>query len=686
VFSCRTLDYGSKLTTKELPRISQVEVTPLNDEQVESFLSLYSLKHGTALWGELRNSPQFDLYRSPFYLKLLIEQANDGHIPEGRASLFTGYVRVMLKRELDGDNPRFKEPTLLPPRDRERFGQWKTPYELPGRGKLFKALAAFAFNMQAQRASGDKSQVRVGYDDALNSLTDITDDDTLKDSLLKAAADLQILDLPGDDVLFVHQLLQEYFAARYLAERIDAAKTADELTALCRIAEVKWLEADISPSVGEKLQSLSKSGTLPDLPTTGWEETFLLATEMVSNSGEFLRTLAEYNLPLAGRCAAQPDVTLSDDLRAHLQQALVSRSRDPATDLRARIQAGLALGYLGDPRFERRQGPFGPFLFPPMVAIDGGTYSIGSDEGLEEDEAPQHEVSLAPFSLGQFPVTNAEYRCFIEAGGYQDERWWEMPAARRWRKGEGTGEGIKANWCDWRNKFRRKKDLLERIAGEQAWSDETFKSWRDYCSMDDAAFEAMLKQRFPDQQFTYPKYWKDSAFNVPSQPVVGVCWFEAQAYCAWLSSQTSQPFRLPTEAEWEAAARGQEGRRYPWGEMFDPTCCNALESKLRRTTPIGVFPSGDTPISAISSSLAAQLDIQGLADMSGNVWEWVSSRYSPYPYQAGSGREDVAAEGRRVLRGGSWIDNGRDVHSADRYGDALDNRNYDVGFRLVLGK
>ena len=92
VFSCRTLDYGSQLTTKDLPRVPQVEVTPLTPAQVKHFLEIYSPQHASALWNQLDGSSQFDLYRSPYYLKLLIEQASDGHIPAGRASLFTGYV------------------------------------------------------------------------------------------------------------------------------------------------------------------------------------------------------------------------------------------------------------------------------------------------------------------------------------------------------------------------------------------------------------------------------------------------------------------------------------------------------------------------------------------------------------------------------------------------------------------
>lgn len=681
VFSCRTLDYGSQLTTKDLPRVPQVEVTPLNPEQVKDFLDIYSPQHADALWKQLHGSSQFDLYRSPYYLTLLIEQASDGHIPVGRASLFTGYVRTMLKREIAGGNLRFKESLLLTEFDLDTTGEYETNFDLPSEGLLFKTLAAFAHGLQDRRNPGDKSQVRIKRNEAITFLSDSIGASNGNEvtKLLKAATDLQILDLPGKDVLFVHQLLQEYFAARHLAECINAADDSDAWTTVCRLAAVKWLAADISPSVRELLQTLPKSGTLPDLPTTGWEETFLLAAAMVSQPDTFLRTLAAFNLPLAGRCAAQLDVAASEGLRAQLQHALVTRSRDPATDLRARINAGLALGTLGDPRFKRQQGPFGPFLLPPIVAIAGGVYAIGSDEGIETDEAPQHSVSLKPFWLSQFPVSNAEFRCFIDAGGYQDERWWDTPAAQRWRRGEGTGETGRRNWRYWRDRFRNESGFLDRFAEEQAWPEDLLMNWHNLCALTDEAFETRLIGRWPDQQFTLPDYWNDPAFNVPSQPVVGVCWFEARAYCRWLSAQTGQSFRLPTEAEWEAAARGQENRRYPWGNAIDATDCNYLESKLRRTVPVGVFPQSDTP----ALIQEKQTEHVALSDMAGNVWDWTSSCYIPYPYQSDDGREDAEGEEARVLRGGSWYDNPGSVRASVRYGLRPGSRDGFIGFRVL---
>ena len=104
VFSCRSLDYSESLSTPELA-VPHVRIERLSDEQVESFLSAYSPEHGQAIWHELRGTPQFDLFRSPFYLKLLLAQSGpDGKPPAGRAALFTGFVRQALARKVETGN------------------------------------------------------------------------------------------------------------------------------------------------------------------------------------------------------------------------------------------------------------------------------------------------------------------------------------------------------------------------------------------------------------------------------------------------------------------------------------------------------------------------------------------------------------------------------------------------------
>ncbi|MCJ7622287.1 MAG: formylglycine-generating enzyme family protein [Anaerolineaceae bacterium] len=124
-------------------------------------------------------------------------------------------------------------------------------------------------------------------------------------------------------------------------------------------------------------------------------------------------------------------------------------------------------------------------------------------------------------------------------------------------------------------------------------------------------------------------------------PVVGVSWYEAYAYCQWLNDTTGCAYRLPTEAEWEKTARGIDGRQFPWGNQIDISRSNTRASGIERTLSVGEYsPAGDSPY--------------GCVDMTGNVSEWTKTKFSPYPYHAGDGRNDAAGEFERTTRGGSW--------------------------------
>ncbi len=173
-------------------------------------------------------------------------------------------------------------------------------------------------------------------------------------------------------------------------------------------------------------------------------------------------------------------------------------------------------------------------------------------------------------------------------------------------------------------------------------------------------------------------------------PVVDIDWAEAQAFCGWLRQQTGVPFRLPTEAEWEKAARGTDGRSFPWGDEFDPSCANTRENGHGGTSPVGSYPAGVSPY--------------GLLDMAGNVWEWTTSRQAPYPYAdderntpavaahgAGPRRlpwlratpPNAAADVRRILRGGCYANPQGFARCACRFRLAPTSSTPFLGLRLA---
>jgi formylglycine-generating enzyme required for sulfatase activity len=139
-----------------------------------------------------------------------------------------------------------------------------------------------------------------------------------------------------------------------------------------------------------------------------------------------------------------------------------------------------------------------------------------------------------------------------------------------------------------------------------------------------------------------PAFWDDTWAGDERLPVVGVSWYEALAYCRWLAAVMGRGYRLPSEAEWEKAARGTTGRTYPWGDQFDPGRCNTRADGPGRTLPVGGHSPGDE-------------SVYGCGEMAGNVSEWTQSLFQPYPYDAAGGREALEAEGPRVIRGGSWF-------------------------------
>ena len=230
-----------------------------------------------------------------------------------------------------------------------------------------------------------------------------------------------------------------------------------------------------------------------------------------------------------------------------------------------------------------------------MVYIPQGHFLMGSNESLA-NERPTHWVYVDAFYIDRYPVTNQEYKHFIEATGHP------VP------------------YCD------------------AEWARAQDYNW--------------------DPEKRIPPPGKED------HPVVLVSWEDARTYAAWANK------RLPSEAEWERAARGTNGGRWPWGSEFTENFCNTKECQINSTSPIGKYsPYGDSPT--------------GIGDAVGNVWEWTLSLFQPYPYDPHDGRENPQTEGWRVLRGGSWSNSlNRASCTARLDGDFLFYSN--VGFRCAV--
>jgi len=254
-----------------------------------------------------------------------------------------------------------------------------------------------------------------------------------------------------------------------------------------------------------------------------------------------------------------------------------------------------------------------PAWEPAMVAVPAGPFLMGSsadDPMADDNERPQHSLTLPAYWIGQTEVTNAQFRPFVEGDGYTNRDYW-------------TADG----WA-WKKKLGR----------------------------------------------TQPRYWDDAEWNGDQQPVVGVSWYEAVAYVRWLSAQTGHPFRLPSEAEWEKAARGSNGRIWPWGNSWAEGLAHTQEAGRERSMPVGSYPEGVSPYGAL--------------DMAGNVWEWCATAWGKgYPYAVEDEWTVSYLEQQaefRVLRGGSWYDEQMYARGAYRnYDDARGNVILIVGLRVA---
>lgn len=222
---------------------------------------------------------------------------------------------------------------------------------------------------------------------------------------------------------------------------------------------------------------------------------------------------------------------------------------------------------------------------------------------------------------------------------------------------------------------------------KQAFHDEGPAHWVvldgffiDKFEVSNSDFEKFMKEK----KHPGPAYWDDPRLNKPDQPVVGVNWFDAKAYCEYKGK------RLPTEAEWERAARGPEGLQYPWGNEFDPAKANYGKNH-EATLPVDSMPEAASPY--------------GLHHMAGNVFEWVEDWYDPDFYKktphpvntqgplkpiwiGGTGTyvDRLTVGAKRVIRGGSWIAAESSITTTHRFWNHPSNNSYGVGLGFRCAK
>jgi len=251
-----------------------------------------------------------------------------------------------------------------------------------------------------------------------------------------------------------------------------------------------------------------------------------------------------------------------------------------------------------------------------VARIAAGEFVMGADDG-EEDERPVHRIYLDDFAIGICPVTNAEYAQFVHETGHPSPALRALP--------QMVSGALESD-------FRL-------LAAAYSWNNGTPPEGRE------------------------------------RHPVTMVGFADASAYCVWLARKTGFPVRLPTEAEWERAARGGlESKRFPWGDTLDADRAHFLPGSgvkaERGTAPVGTYPP----------------NAFNMHDMAGNVWEWVSDWYSPNYYARAQyiNPQGPDAGLMRIVRGGAWV-NADDTYlrCACRHKVPPDSYAYSIGFRVA---
>jgi serine/threonine protein kinase len=595
VVSCRTKDYNQELggisdlssvtiLDLDLPRIKRAMALRIgekghrlwadtggNDQLLDFWNSLqshgeqsrfwfldkapkYTKVDADAAWNLMHERAVLPLCRNPFMLALVCDLYDqEGHIPSNRGELFEQFVKISIDSEI----ARIANVEAWAPEDR-RYLTYKN--------LVLDILTLLAKEIQlGQLGTGISSEL------ACHVLSDGWSTDQIELGLT-IARDSGVVSLSSSastgtnkQILFSHQLIQEYFASEILTRSIDSDP---QVPATNYFNPSNWWEPQ------------------------GWEETVIILAGVKGKKEveKVIRWVAEAQPSLAVRCIEDSGIpgvgidTLGDELRKWLQEKWLKRIDDRSEPIRARSAIAVALSKIGDPR----------------KGVGNRIHSNGSVPDIEWIPLPELKVSIS-----RFPVTHSQFASFVCAkDGYHLSKWWEFA--------------------------------------------EDAKQWHErFC----APFS--------------------SKYSVDNLPRVEVNWYEAKAFCHWLSFRLSSEIRLPTESEWIFADVGMSHNSYPWGDQYQYGLGNVTtdsEKAVGDLCSVGIFPFA--------------LSYCGAADLVGNTWEWCEDIFE---VDRNSENNDLALYqlSSRILKGGSWTYRPEFAVAGYRFWSFPNLRSKDVGFRVV---
>lgn len=657
-----------------LPNFQVLALAPFNKEQISRFIehwhnavsqimgwsSSTSQDRAEKLISTVQERPYlFDLATRPLLLTLMTTlHTSWGQLPEDRADLYEEATKLLLSRWERGRETKGADgKQLIEPSVARVLGIGENLLRT-----LLERLAYQTHQKQAEQAQKDDAPADISVGDILAAFSDTLPDDINPRILLEyleARSGLLISRREGI-FTFPHRSFQEYFSACYLTNQPDFVLKIRELAWL----DIEWWREVCLLAIGKARQGglFNAVSMLNILLPESVEEIIHIDDKHWSLA--VLVGQAVVELRLVERSRGQPYYRAIQNRTIEWLVSAIERGKLLA---RERHIAGDSLGQIGDPRKGIGADKImdTDSLFPDIswVEIPEGKFTMGNthtDDNNLDLEYPSHDVYLQKFFMSRYPVTNAQYRPFVEDGGYENSSYW-TEVGWNWRN--GIDPGFSGKEVDYEDDDRENQ----------------YANW--------------LRVRIADRR-RQPFWWNDPQWGIANRPVVGVNWYEAMAYAKWVSvkmkdakldilSSGNYIVRLPTEAEWEKAAKGPLNYKWAWGNEWEADCANTLEMELRQTSAVGIFPKGNS--------------YYGLGDMTGNVFEFVSTGLGRtgqhhsetprflYPYSAVDGREGIEAIDVRICRGGAWYFDKKEALCVTREWDYPIVFDQNTGFRIALG-
>ncbi|MEE8523431.1 MAG: SUMF1/EgtB/PvdO family nonheme iron enzyme [Thermoanaerobaculia bacterium] len=640
-------------------------LAPFSQPQVKGFLERWYLTAARRVfsWSEataqakadqlrdaLETRPYLgDLASRPLLLTLMATlHSSWGQLPDDRADLYEESVKLLLSRWQRTREVRSPDGELVVERS---ISEVLAVDESRLRGVLDQLAYTVHRRQSAEADAAADMPADISRGDLLEAFEPLQGDLSTNQLLgyLQDRAGLLINRREGI-YAFPHRSFQEYLAASHLG---SLPEPGEEIRRHVFENPRWWREVALLAVNRAKRGGLGNAvgilGTLQPSAPDGGE----VAAEAWHAAVVCGHAVLELRLPQMLK--KRPHyAAIVDRARAWLA-ALVEGGHLSAKD---RAEAGDLLGRLGDPRPGVDAVTQDGVTLPDLgwLEVPAGSFTMGSADGDEfgkDWERPAHEVELPRFWISRHPVTNAQFRPFVDGGGYAERGYW-TEAGWRWRQG---AEPDLSFYSDFPEETRQA--IADWFAGR------------------------------PAEKRDRPFFWNDPRRAGANRPVIGVTWYEAVAFMRWLEkhyleagkvpglpaeSAAGAEVKLPSEAQWEKAARGSDGRLWPWQGGFEPGCCNTSETELGETCAVGIFPGGRSP--------------SGADDMAGNVLEWTTTVWDQerfaYPYSDVDGRGEIEGNLPRVIRGGSYYYNKEDARCAARGWFDPGYFFFNLGFRCVL--